>query len=124
MPTIKVLIVEDHAVVREGLKILIRTEPEFEIAGEADNGAQAVELTKRLHPDVVVMVADASALERNLYLLTELLLLPVPVVLALNMMDVAAAHGTHVEPHVLEAALGLPVVPVVATRNQGVVELV
>ena len=76
------------------------------------------------HPDVVVMVADASALERNLYLLTELLLLPVPVVLALNMMDVAEAHGMHVEPHVLEAALGLPVVPVVATRNQGVVELV
>jgi ferrous iron transport protein B len=78
----------------------------------------------REQPDVVVMVADASALERNLYLLTELLLLPAPVVLALNMMDVAEAHGTHVEPHVLEAALGLPVVPVVATRNEGVAELI
>ena len=75
-------------------------------------------------PDVVVAVADAAALERNLYLLAELLLLPSPVVLALNMMDVAEQQGMHIEPHVLEAALGLPVVPMVATRNQGVRELV
>jgi ferrous iron transport protein B len=74
-------------------------------------------------PDVVVMVANASAIERNLYLLAELLVLPVRVVLGLNMMDVAEAHGTRLEPSVLEAALGLPVVPLVATRNQGVAEL-
>ncbi|NWG73301.1 MAG: 50S ribosome-binding GTPase [Rubrivivax sp.] len=43
-------------------------------------------------PDVVVMVANAAALERNLYLLAELLVLPVPVVLGLNMMDVARAR--------------------------------
>jgi ferrous iron transport protein B len=75
-------------------------------------------------PDVVVMIADASALERNLYLLAELLALPIPVVLGLNMMDVAEAQGIHIEPHVLEAALGLPVIPLVAARNEGVVELV
>jgi len=75
-------------------------------------------------PDLVVMVADASALERNLYLLSELLMLPVPVVLALNMMDVAESQGAQVEPHVLEAALGLPVVPLVASKNRGVSELV
>jgi ferrous iron transport protein B len=75
-------------------------------------------------PDIVVMVADASSLERNLYLLSELLILPAPVVLALNMMDVAEAQGVRVEPHVLEAALGLPVVAMVATRNQGLAELV
>ena len=75
-------------------------------------------------PDVVVMIADASALERNLYLLAELLVLPAPVVLGLNMMDVAEAQGIRIEPHVLEAALGLPVLPLVATRNQGVRELV
>lgn len=74
-------------------------------------------------PDVIVMVADAAALERNLYLLTELLVLPVPVVLVLNMMDVAQAQGIQIESHVLEAALGLPVVPVVATKNQGVSQL-
>ena len=75
-------------------------------------------------PDVVVMIADASALERNLYLLAELLVLPAPVVLGLNMMDVAEGQGIHIEPHVLAAALGLPVIPLVATRNQGVSELI
>jgi ferrous iron transport protein B len=76
------------------------------------------------HPDVVVAIVDAAALERNLYLLAELLSLPAPVVLGLNMMDVAEQQGMHIEPHVLEAALGLPVVPMVATKNQGVRELV
>ncbi|MGD0036466.1 MAG: ferrous iron transport protein B [Bacteroidota bacterium] len=75
-------------------------------------------------PDVVVDIVDASALERNLYLLSELLALPTPVVLGLNMMDVAEQHGMRIEPHVLEAALGLPVVPLVATRNQGIQELI
>lgn len=75
-------------------------------------------------PDAVVMIADATALERSLYLLAELLVLPLPVVLGLNMMDVAEAEGLEIEPHVLEAALGLPVIPLVATRNQGVAELV
>ncbi len=78
----------------------------------------------RERPDVVVLVVDASALERNLYLLAELLLLPVPVVVGLNLMDLAQEQGIKVEPYVLEAALGVPVVPMVATRNQGVRELV
>jgi len=77
----------------------------------------------RKRPDVVVAIADASALERNLYLVAELLSLPAPVVLALNMIDVAEQQGVHIEPHVLEAALGLPVVPMVATKNRGVREL-
>ena len=79
-------------------------------------------LTER--PDVVVDIVDATALERNLYLLCELLVLPAPVVLGLNMVDVAEQQGIHVEPHVLEAALGLPVVPMIATKNKGVQELV
>ena len=75
-------------------------------------------------PDVIVMIADASALERNLYLLAELLVLPVPVVLGLNMMDVAEAQGIHIKPQELAAALRLPVIPLVATKNQGVSELI
>jgi ferrous iron transport protein B len=74
-------------------------------------------------PDVVVVIVNAAALERNLYLVAELLSLPAPLVLGLNMMDVAEQQGIHIEPHVLEAALGLPVVPLVATRNQGVRDL-
>jgi len=53
--SIRVLIAEDHEVVREGLKILISSDPGLEIAGEADNGQAAVQLAKRLRPDVVLM---------------------------------------------------------------------
>jgi ferrous iron transport protein B len=74
-------------------------------------------------PDVVVVIVDATALERNLYLVSELLPLPAPVIIGLNMMDVAEQQGLKIEPHVLEAALGIPVVPLVATRGQGLPEL-
>lgn len=89
----------------------------------------AEELIARDHiikerPDVVVAVIDATALERNLYLVAELLPLPSPVIVALNMMDVAEQQGMQIEPDVLEAALGVPVVPMVATKNQGMHGLV
>ncbi|MFW6082432.1 MAG: ferrous iron transport protein B [Chloroflexota bacterium] len=74
-------------------------------------------------PDVVVALVDAAILERSLYLVAELIPLPAPVIVALNMMDVAEQEGVHIEPQVLEAALGAPVVPMVATRNEGVREL-
>jgi ferrous iron transport protein B len=75
-------------------------------------------------PDVVVAVVNAASLERNLYLVAELLPLPTRVVVGLNMVDVAADEGMAVEPEVLEAALGVPVVPMVASKNRGVRELV
>lgn len=75
-------------------------------------------------PDVVVALLDAAILERSLYLVAELLPLPAPVIVALNMMDVAEQEGMHIEPHVLEAALGVPVIPMIATKNQGTRELV
>ncbi len=77
-----------------------------------------------VRPDVVVAIVDATALERNLYLVAELLSLPTVVILGLNMTDVAAQQGVRIEPHVLGAALGLPVVPMVASKDQGVRELV
>lgn len=78
----------------------------------------------RDQPDLVVAVVDAATLERNLYLLAELLLLPAPVILALNMMDVAQQEGIQVEAKVLESAMGIPVVPMAAARGgQGVREL-
>ncbi len=75
-------------------------------------------------PDVVVVIVNAASLERNLYLVAELLSLPSRVVVGLNMVDVAAEEGMAVEPQVLEAALGVPVVPMVATKNQGVRTLI
>jgi ferrous iron transport protein B len=74
-------------------------------------------------PDVVVAIVNAAALERSLYLVAELLCLNPSLVVGLNMCDVAEQNGIHVEPHVLAAALGAPVVPLVATRNQGLQEL-
>ncbi len=73
----------------------------------------------RERPDVVVAVADAAVLERSLYLLTELIALPVPIILVLNMMDVAEHEGIQIEPKVLQAALGIPVVPMSATHGVG-----
>lgn len=74
-------------------------------------------------PDLIVAVVDAANLERNLYLLAELLLLPAPIVLALNMIDVASQEGIQVEPKVLESALGLPVVAMSAAHHQGIADL-
>jgi len=71
------------------------------------------------HPDLTIVVVDAANLERSLYLLAEMLLLPTPVILALNMMDVAGQEGIQVEPKVLESALGIPVAAMSASHNQG-----
>jgi ferrous iron transport protein B len=95
----------------------------YSLTSNSEEERIAREFILRERPDVVVMLADASALERNLYLLAELLLLPIPVVLGVNMVDVAQREGIEFDAHVLEAALGLPVVPMVASRNEGVAEL-
>ena len=75
-------------------------------------------------PDVVIALVNAASLERNLYLVAELLPLSTRVVVGLNMVDVAADEGMKIEPQVLEAALGVPVVPMVAAKNRGLRELV
>src|SRR4051794_19967863 len=62
-------------------------------------------------PDVVVCIAHASNLERHLYLATQALDLGVPVVVALNMIDVAEAQGVRVDARLLAERLGVPVVP-------------
>ncbi|WP_462321118.1 Fe(2+) transporter permease subunit FeoB [Halochromatium sp.] len=73
--------------------------------------------------DLVVNVVDASNLERNLYLSVQLLELDVPVVVALNMMDVARKRGVEIDTRTLSEKLGCPVVPVVAVSKQGITEL-
>jgi ferrous iron transport protein B len=91
------------------------------------NSAEEViarEFIIREKPDVVVAMVDAAILERSLYLVAELLPLGVPVIVGLNMMDVAEQEGFRIEPEVLEAALGAKVVPMVASKNIGVRELV
>ncbi|MBP6017112.1 MAG: ferrous iron transport protein B [Candidatus Promineofilum sp.] len=74
-------------------------------------------------PDVVVAVADATNLERNLYLVVQLLELELPIVVVLNMMDVAAEQGLQIDVDELSLALGVPVVTAVARREQGIEEI-
>ena len=74
-------------------------------------------------PDLVVSVVDATNLERNLYLTSQLLDLGLPVVVALNLMDSADAQGLMVDVAALSAALGVPVVPMAARTGQGVDDL-
>lgn len=95
----------------------------YSLTANSEEERIARDFILRERPDVVIAIVNAAALERSLYLVAELLLLQVPLVLGLNMMDVAEQRGMRVEPRVLASALGLPVVPLVASKNQGVREL-
>ncbi|HNH84431.1 MAG TPA: FeoB small GTPase domain-containing protein, partial [Acidobacteriota bacterium] len=74
-------------------------------------------------PDLIVSIVDASNLERNLYLTTQLMELGRPVIVALNMMDVAAQNGLDLDAQLLAQHLGVPVIPLVASRNIGFEQL-
>ena len=71
-------------------------------------------------PDLVIVVADASNLQRNLYYATQVIELGHPTFLALNMVDVASANGHEIDLNGLSAALGVPVFPLVASEGEGV----
>ena len=73
--------------------------------------------------DLIVNIVDASNLERNLYLTTQLAEMGVPLLVALNMTDVAIAKGRRVDADELAAQLGCPVLPVVASQGSGITEL-
>jgi len=74
-------------------------------------------------PALIVVVVDASNLQRNLYYATQVLELGHPTLIALNMVDVAEANGQQIDCEKLAAALGAPVAPVVGNAGRGVVEL-
>ena len=74
-------------------------------------------------PSLIVIVVDASNLQRNLYYATQVIELGHPTLIALNMVDVAESDGHHIQIGKLAEALGVPVLPVVASRGEGVAEL-
>ena len=75
-------------------------------------------------PDGIINIVDATNIERNLYLTLQLLELRIPTVVALNMMDEMRANGGTVDIKGLSKALGVPVVPIVAAKGEGVSELI
>ncbi|MDB6154191.1 MAG: ferrous iron transport protein [Chthoniobacteraceae bacterium] len=74
-------------------------------------------------PDVIIAVVDASNLERNLYLVAQLLELELPVIVVLNMVDMAEKAGVLIDLPALREKLGVPVIPMVATKGVGMIEL-
>ena len=72
----------------------------------------------RRRPDCIVAIVDASNLQRNLYLLSQLLEVGLPIVVALNMVDIARSRGLTIDHQSLSDRLGVPVVPIVATDSK------
>lgn len=87
---------------------------EFLTRGESGSGAV---------PDLVISVVDASSLERHLNLTMQIIELGFPVVIALNMVDIAERSGMRLDPQKLSEELGVPVVPMQANANRGIIEL-
>ncbi len=75
------------------------------------------------HPDGIINIVDATNLERNLYLTTQILEMDVPVIIALNMMDEVEKSGDKIDVKALEKAIGVPVVAISALRKSGIKEL-
>ncbi|ODU55719.1 MAG: ferrous iron transport protein B, partial [Clostridium sp. SCN 57-10] len=75
-------------------------------------------------PDAIINILDATNIERNLYLTLQLMELQIPMILALNMMDEVRSAGGTVDVLALSEALGVEVVPIVASKNEGVHELI
>lgn len=75
-------------------------------------------------PDGIINIVDATNIERNLYLTLQLTELQIPMILALNMMDEVTANGDYIDIDKLSSSLGVPVVPISASKNDGIDELV
>lgn len=78
----------------------------------------------REKPNAIINIVDAANIERNLLLTTELIELDIPMVIALNMMDEVRENGGSIDINRLEAMLGVPVIPISASKNEGIEELI
>ena len=76
------------------------------------------------HPDVILNIVDGTNIERNLYLTLQLMELSTPMVIALNMMDEVESSGNSIDVNKLSKLLGIPVVPISASKEEGISELV
>jgi ferrous iron transport protein B len=102
-----------------GTYSLISRSPDERVAMEVLRGLRA----DTPAPDAVIVVVDASNLQRNLYLVSQLIELGRPMIVALNMMDVAARRGLDVSPELLSKELGVPVIPVIGHKREGIDQL-
>lgn len=75
-------------------------------------------------PELMINLVDATNLERNLYLTSQLAELAIPMVIALNMMDIVTKNGDELDYQKLSQKIGIPIVPISALRNEGIAELI
>lgn len=110
---------------REGISIeLVDLPGTYSLSAYSPEEVIARDYILNSQVDAVVTVLDAANLERNLYLTAQVLELGVPVVVALNMADIAAARGVKIDTAKLSAALKSPVVKTTASRGEGIEDLV
>ncbi len=96
----------------------------YSLHGISEDEVVACDYIKTTKPRVIINVVDATKLERNLFLTTQLLAIRVPVVVALNFYEDAEARGTRVDAQLLSAILGVPVVQINAVSGSGIGNLI
>jgi ferrous iron transport protein B len=102
-----------------GLYSLESAAPEEKLASDTLHGR----LERHATPDAALVIVDATNLERNLFLASQVLELDLPVIVALNMMDMAVNDGIHIDINRLRSELGCPVVPISARTGKGLEDL-
>ncbi len=116
---------KEGSIVKNGVKFNIVDLPgTYSLSANSPEEVVARNYLVEERPDLVVQVVDASNLERNLYLATQIMELGLPLVIALNMADVAKARGIEYDLDKMQALLRIPVVPTVGSKNEGMDELI
>ncbi|MFW6066341.1 MAG: FeoB small GTPase domain-containing protein, partial [Planctomycetota bacterium] len=122
-PGVTVEIAEGLARTQEGSARVIDLPGTYSLTAYSQEEVVARDFVMERDVDVVVDVVDASNLERNLYLAVQFIELGVPLVLALNMSDIAESHGLDIDERMLSELLGVPAVKTVAPKGDGIPEL-
>lgn len=96
----------------------------YSLGDNSDEELAARQFLLNQSPTAIINIVDASNLERSLYLTMQLMELDIPIVLALNMMDELRTNHSSIRVNRMEQALGIPIVPIVASKGEGIEELI
>ncbi|MGC9453998.1 MAG: ferrous iron transport protein B [Phycisphaerae bacterium] len=122
-PGVTVEIAEGLAQTDDGSARVVDLPGTYSLTAYSQEEVVARDFVMERDVDVVVSVVDASNLERNLYLAVQFMELGVPLVLALNMSDIAESHGLDIDEGMITELLGVPAVRTVAPKGEGISEL-
>lgn len=121
--TIKVMLVDDHAIIRDGLRLLLQTQPDIEVVGDAANGRQAVQQARQLQPDIIVLdivMPELNGIEAASHILQ---LDPAPQIIMLSMHasneHVFRALRAGARGYLLKESAGVEVIKAVRAVHNG-----